>query len=257
MVFAVCRFVIKIPVRVQTPSVEQTPSANFCRFACSSIGAKLLTALTGLALLGFVLGHLAGNLQMFAGPETFNAYAHWIKSKPGMLWGARLGLLAVLAVHMGVSVRLTLANRRARPVPYGFDATIAATPASRTMIWSGLAILAFVAYHLLHFTLGKVQPEYFHRTDALGHPDAYTMVVLGFGHLPIVAVYAIGMYALAMHLSHAIQSVLQTFGLNHPRYTPCVRRIGQAVAAGIAVAYLSIPVGVLAGIIRLPPGVSP
>ncbi len=246
---------IKIPVRVQTPPVEQTPSASLCRFVASSIGSKFLTAATGLALLGFVLGHLAGNLQMFAGQETFNAYAHWIKSKPGMLWGARLGLLGVLAVHLGVSVRLTLANRRARPVPYGFAATIRATPSSLSMIWSGLAILAFVAYHLLHFTLGKVQPEYFHRTDALGQHDAYTMVVLGFGHLPIVAVYAIGMYALAMHLSHAIQSVLQTFGLNHPRYTPCVRKVSMAVAAGIAALYLSIPVGVLAGIIRLPPGV--
>lgn len=236
---------------------ETSSPYGFKRLVASSLGSKYVVALTGLGLLGFVIGHLSGNLQMFAGRETFNAYAHFLKSKPALLWGARLGLLAVLALHMGVSLRLYRANRRARPVPYGFQDKIQATTASLTMVWSGLAILAFVVYHLLHFTIGTVRPDHFHRVDALGHHDAYTMVVLGFREPAIVAVYAIGMYALAMHLSHAIQSVFQTFGLNHPRYTPCLRRAGRIVGVGIAVAYLSIPAAVLAGVITLPPGVTP
>ncbi len=237
--------------------IERTSSASLCRLLCSSIGSKALVALTGLALFGFVLGHLAGNLQIFAGQETFNAYAHWIKSKPALLWGTRLGLLAVLAVHLGVSVRLARRNRAARPVPYAFQNTVQATSASLTMVWSGLAILAFVIYHLLHFTVGAVSPAEFGRTDPLGRPDAYTMVVLGFRHPAIALIYAIGMFCLAMHLSHAIQSVFQTFGLNHPRCMPLVRRAGFAAGFLIAAAYVSIPAAVLAGIVTLPPGVSP
>ncbi len=124
----------------------------------SSLGSKYLMAITGLLLIGFVIAHMAGNLLLFAGPDAVNAYAHALKDKPALLWTARLLLLLIFVVHIAYGVRLTWNNSTARPVPYVCEDTLQASWASRHMFLSGLVLLAFVVYHLAHFTFGVVKP---------------------------------------------------------------------------------------------------
>jgi succinate dehydrogenase / fumarate reductase cytochrome b subunit len=120
----------------------------------SSIGSKLVMAATGVLLFGFLVGHLTGNLLMFAGPDAMNTYAHWLKEKGGLLWGARLGLFIVFTVHIASAIRVNRQNRAARSEAYAVSNYLATTYASRTILVSGLIVLAFVIYHLLHYTLG-------------------------------------------------------------------------------------------------------
>ncbi len=122
----------------------------------SSLGSKYVMAITGLLLIGFVIGHMAGNLLLFAGPDALNSYAHALKERPALLWTARLGLLLVFVVHIVYGIRLTWRNRAARPIPYIREDTLQASWASRHMLLTGLVLLAFVIYHLAHFTLGVV-----------------------------------------------------------------------------------------------------
>jgi succinate dehydrogenase cytochrome b subunit len=129
----------------------------FPRPVTSSLGSKYVMAITGLLLIGFVLGHMTGNLLIFAGPDALNGYAAALKARPALLWGARLGLLAVFVVHVLIGIRLALANKAARPTPYAYEDTLQASWASRHMMLTGLVLLAFVGYHLAHFTLGWVK----------------------------------------------------------------------------------------------------
>jgi len=214
----------------------------------SSIGSKVLVALTGLGLLLFVIGHMLGNLQMFLGPEAFNGYAKNLKSMPGLLWPARIGLLGALLVHMLVATKLNLDNMAARPVPYASRTFIRATFASRTMLQTGVMIFAFVVYHLLHFTLGIAHP------DSYDHADVYSMVIKGFSSVPIAAVYTVAMAMLYVHLSHGASSLFQTLGFNHPKYNGFLKCFGPTVAAVIVLGFLSIPVAVQLGLLKLPAG---
>src|SRR5688500_16979174 len=128
----------------------------------SSIGRKILMAVTGLVLIGFVIGHLVGNLQVFQDPDHLNGYAQFLQQLGPLLWIARIGLLVAVAIHIWAGVALSLENVRARgPEPYGVTHTIQATLASRTMKWTGLVVLAFVIYHVAHFTLGVAQGSTF------------------------------------------------------------------------------------------------
>ena len=221
----------------------------------SSIARKVLMALTGLGLLGFVVGHLAGNLQIFLGQEALNAYAKFLKDNIALIWPARIGLLAILFVHVVVAIQLTRANKRARGSSYRYQASIQASAASRYMIHSGMIILIFVIVHLLHFTLGCLDPENYHLVDSKGRHDVYSMVVLGFQDVYYSGGYLVAMLALGAHLSHALSSVFQTLGFNHERYTPKIKVFAPLVAWGIALGYAAIPLSVLVGIISLPSGV--
>jgi succinate dehydrogenase / fumarate reductase cytochrome b subunit len=229
------------------------------RFYRSSIGAKIVVAATGIGLFLFVVAHMLGNLQIFLGRSALNAYAHKLQSLPLLLWGARAGLLAIVGVHIWTTVRLTLRNRAARPVGYAFQDTVQATITSRTMIWSGLMIAAFVVYHLAHFTLGVVQPEAHHLTEKLADGsvryDVYSMVVLGFRNPVVAGTYIVAMVLLAMHLHHGASSLFQTLGLNDTRWNPLVSKVGPAVAVVVGVGNASMPLAVLAGWVQLPPGV--
>lgn len=211
----------------------------------SSIGKKAVMALTGLALFGFIIGHLVGNLQVFIpdGGKALNDYSHMLKSKPVLLWGARIGLLVMLLMHVATAIRLALENSAARPVKYQAKTWREAGYAARTMMISGPLILLYVVYHLLHFTTGTVHPKF-------DHEDVYRNVIVGFQNVPASLVYIVAMVMLGTHLSHGLWSMCQTLGVNHPKYTGPLRTASVAVAAAITVGYVSMPVAVLMGILK-------
>jgi succinate dehydrogenase / fumarate reductase, cytochrome b subunit len=215
-----------------------------------SIGAKAIMALTGAALTLFVIAHMLGNLQIYLGREAVNSYAAKLKGMPELLWMARLGLLAVFLTHISLAIRLSMRNKEARPVAYVYQATRQATLASRTMLPSGLILLAFVIFHLAHFTLGVVAPDAFDKRDALGRHDVYGMVVAGFQVWWIVVAYAVAMLLLGLHLSHGVASLFQSLGIAHPRYTGWIRRAGMTVALVLLAGNLSMPLAVLIGFVR-------
>ena len=214
-------------------------------------------AFSGAALVGFIIAHLAGNLQIFWGQEPLNAYAVFLRRIGELLWFARIFLIAMVVIHIWTSVQLSLENAAARPQAYAQKRYIKASLASRTMIWSGLIVLAFIIYHLLHFTFLKVHPQYSHLIDAQGRHDVYSMVVLSFQRWPISLVYIISVVLLCFHLSHGISSMFQSLGFNNLRVRPALSVWGAAVAWLICIGYVSIPVAVLTGIVKLPPGVQP
>lgn len=222
---------------------------QLCAFYQSTIGKKILMAVTGLVLFGFLVGHLAGNFLLFQGQEAFNAYAAFLKSKPGPLWVARLGLLACLIVHVLMSIQLASKSWRARPVSYTSQQFSAADYSSRTMRWTGPIVGLFIAYHLAHFTLYLTNPEYAGLVID-GHHDAFRMVVLGFQNPMVSGFYMAAMLLLTFHLYHGLWSLFQTLGLNHPAYNTARRVAAALVALGIGFGFLSIPLAVLMGVIR-------
>ncbi len=213
------------------------------RFYASTVGQKAVMAVSGLVLFLFVLGHLVGNLQIYEGPEKLNNYARFLRSMPALLWGVRVFLVVMLFLHVWSSVRLALRKFDARPVSYAKLKATESTYASRTMYWSGPIILAFVIYHLLDFTFGTVNP---HFSDG----DVYANVIASFQLLPVSVFYIIAMLLLCMHLYHGLWSMFQSLGFSHPRYTPVIKRSTAVIAILIAAGNISIPVSVLAGVVR-------
>ena len=218
----------------------------------SSIGAKQIMAVTGLALLLFVIVHMLGHLGMFAGRDAYNAYAHTLQSLGALKWIARGGLLLVFVVHVAMAIRLVALNRAARPVPYAVYRPKVANAAGRTMAWTGLVILAFVIYHLVHFTFGMIQPDYFHTLDPLKRYDAYTMFVRGFQSTAIYVSYLVAIALLSTHLAHGAVSWLQSLGLRHPKYDGVVSLFGRGLNVVLFVGYMAPPTAVLIGMIKLP-----
>ena len=222
----------------------------------SSVGRKYAMALTGLLLFLFLVGHLAGNLQVFGSPDLINAYAHFLKSKPGLLWGARLGLLAVVGLHIASAISLSRQNRAARPVAYGGGRPpYGASLASRTMLVSGLVILAFVIYHLLQFTAltpavnGGVA---FRNLEAelpggIRTHDVYGMMIRGFQIWWVSAFYILAQALLFLHLSHGLASLFQSLGLRNSVWWPRVTLLARVASVVLFLGYVSIPVAVLAG----------
>jgi succinate dehydrogenase / fumarate reductase cytochrome b subunit len=223
----------------------------------TSLGRKLVVALTGLLLLGFVVAHLLGNLQVFLGQEAVNAYALTLKELGPALWVMRFGLIATALVHVILSAQLAAANRAARPVRYRGSGNVQITPAARGMLLTGLVILAFVAYHLAHFTWGLTHPEHYALRDAEGRQDVYSMIILGFRQPLVCGLYMAAVLLLGLHLVHGVSSVFQTLGWNHPRCESLLSAVGPVLGTLIALGYVSIPGGVLLGYVTLPSGVSP
>jgi len=219
----------------------------------SSIGRKALMALTGFVLVGYVIVHMLGNLQVFQGPEALNAYAHTLKSMPKLLWTARIGLLLLFLAHVYLGVKLYIENRAARPVGYVRFRYEQASLATRTMLLSGLVLLAFIVFHLLHFTLGAVEPGYARRVEQLPdgrtRPDVYAMVVLGFRNPVLTASYVVAQLFLGLHLYHAVPSLFQSVGLKHPRYNPIIGKLGLVVALVVVVGNVAMPLSILFGLI--------
>lgn len=219
----------------------------------SSIGRKLIVALTGLVLVGFLAGHLAGNLLVFAGREHFNDYAqqlHELFHGVGV-WIARAGLLAALVLHIAATISLTRENRAARPA-YAHPATIQTSKSAKGMIWTGLTILAFVIYHLMHFTLhvgnsygSYVDPEHLVEERGEARMDAWKMVIDGFSVWYVVLFYLIAMTMLCSHLSHGVASMFQTLGLRSKKSAPMVTAISKGYALVIWLGFISIPIAIL------------
>ena len=203
-------------------------------------------ALTGLVLAGFVLGHMTGNLLMFKSPAAINAYAKWLHENVALLWTARTVLLISVFAHIWVGIQLTLENRAARAGGPAAEATRRATFASRTMPYSGVVILGFVIFHLLHFTLKMVALG-----DAPVDPnDVYKMVVAGFSCKTVAIFYIISMLLLCLHLSHGVSSVSQTLGLRNERWRGRLDVLALAYAWIVALGFISIPLAVLTGCLK-------
>lgn len=216
----------------------------------STIGLKIIVAVTGVVLLLFVIGHMIGNLQVFLGPEVFNAYGEKLRMFPALLWVVR-GVIALFAiVHVLATLRLTLLNNAARPIGYEQKRAVRATLASRTMIYSGLMLLAFVIYHLAHYTWKITNPQYQTLLDAGGHPNIHAMVVAGFSNPLITVVYVVAMVLLGFHLSHGIASVFQTVGWASTRTLPVFERVATIIAVLLVLGYVSIPISILLGVVR-------
>lgn len=218
-------------------------------FFGSTIGKKAVMALTGLILFGFVVGHLAGNLQIYLGPEKVNHYAKLLHSMPGPLWGARLVLLASVILHIWSSFQLWLLKREARPIAYKMRANLESSYASRTMMWSGPIVGAFIVYHLLHFTFGTVLPGGLARLPD-GDVDVYRNLITGFSQPLVSAFYMMAVTLLGIHLYHGLSSMFQSLGINHPRYTPRFQQFAAVASVLITAGNLSIPAAVLAGFVR-------
>jgi succinate dehydrogenase / fumarate reductase, cytochrome b subunit len=214
-----------------------------CALWNTSIGKKWLVAITGLALVVFLLGHLAGNMLVFAGAEAFDEYAKMLhESLHGAgIWIARIGLLAVVSIHIAATISLTRTNRKVSP-NYEYAATIQAKKSSLIMIWSGLTILAFIIFHILHFTV---------RTDAelasLASRSPHAMVIKGFQNIAVVIFYVIAMTLLCSHASHGVQSMFQTLGLRSKKSAPLVDTISKGYALLVWAGFISIPLAVMFG----------
>jgi succinate dehydrogenase / fumarate reductase, cytochrome b subunit len=220
-------------------------------FYHSSVGKKMIVAITGVILILFVIGHLLGNLQIFLGPEWINGYSRHLRDLGPLLWLVRIFLLVTVILHIFVTIRLSIENRRARPEPYIDKQYVKATFASRHMMVSGLIVLMFIIYHIAHFTVGVTDRRFAAlKIDPLGHYDVYSMMVYGFQNPYVSAFYVLGLFLLALHLSHGSSSFFQSLGLNNQRLTPRLARYGRIFAWLLFIGYVSIPLAVLLGLIK-------
>ena len=214
-------------------------------FWASTNGKKAVMAVTGAILFLFVIGHMLGNLQIFEGPETLNAYGRFLHSVPEILWAVRTVLVISVVLHIWASVELAARKIQARPIAYSKRDNIASSYASRTMYWSGPILLAFVIFHLLHLTAGTIHPG----GDFVA-ADVYHNVVAGFQVWWVSAWYIFSMVLLGFHIRHGAWSMFQSVGINHPRHTPILKKAALVVAVMIVVGYSSIPVSILLGFVK-------
>ena len=211
----------------------------------------MIVAVTGLVLIVFVVGHLLGNLQIFLGPDWVNSYAEHLRALGPLLWAIRIFLLLAVFLHIFYTISLAIENRRARPVHYKRKDYVKATVASRYMVMSGLIVLAFILYHLAHFTVRVTDPRFLLlKADPLNRYDVYSMMVYGFQNIFVSAFYVLGMFLLALHLSHGTSSFFQSLGLNDERLTPRLATTGRILAWLIFVGYTSIPIAVLLHLVK-------
>ncbi len=223
------------------------------------IGKKLVMAATGVILFGYILGHLAGNLLIFSPPRPgpdgelvypINTYAGFLHSNPNALWIARAVLIAAVVLHIWSSFQLWLMKRNARPAGYVKKDDVGVTYASRTMMWTGPIIAAFVVFHILHLTTGTVGLGYEGpSTGTGGHEQLYAFqnLVHGFRMWPVAIAYVVCMVLLSTHLYHGIWSMFQSVGFSHPRYTPKIQLASKVIAVLICIGFISIPIAVLSG----------
>lgn len=215
----------------------------------STVGKKVVMAVTGLAMIAFVIGHVSGNLLVFRGAETFNHYAGILKGLGGLLWVARAGLVVAVVLHFIAAYQLTQGARAARPEDYARRVPQVSTWASRSMRWGGVLLLVFIVLHLAQFTFGWIDRATFSETDA------YSNVMIGFRNGWWVLFYEVAMVALGLHLFHGAWASVRTLGLSRPSRHPMHRRIATLLAVGVWLAFAIIPIGVYAGI--APPSLGP
>jgi succinate dehydrogenase / fumarate reductase, cytochrome b subunit len=214
-------------------------------FVQSSIGKKWIVALTGLVMFLFVIGHMIGNLQIFLGPEAINNYGALLRTSPELLWLIRSILLAALVLHVIFSVQVRVESRKAQPTKYAVTKRTASTLSSRMMMLTGLLLLAFIIFHLLHFTAQTVDPSFVGMHDEKGRHDVYRMVIEAFSKPAVSIFYVIAMALLCSHLSHGAWSWLQTLGLRTKKIADGSTRGARILALLLALGYISIPAAVL------------
>jgi succinate dehydrogenase / fumarate reductase cytochrome b subunit len=209
-------------------------------------------AVSGLIFYGWLCLHMVGNMAVFAGHEAMNKYAHLLQSNKELLWAMRIGLLAVVVTHIATAIRLSRKNRAARPEAYQSARNWRqASLASRTMLVSGLVALAFLVFHLAHFTGGMIQSQFYAgNTQWDGLPDVYGMVTGSFRNPVIALVYVVSVGTIGMHLSHAVWSATHTLGLTGPKWTPWAKSAGWILGVGVAALMCLIP---LAAVTRILP----
>jgi succinate dehydrogenase / fumarate reductase cytochrome b subunit len=227
-------------------TTEVTPHLTHpITFWQSTNGKKVVMAVTGVMMFGFVVGHMLGNLQMYEAPEHINAYGHFLHSIGELLWLERGVMLLAIALHITATIQLALRSKAARPIGYSRRQAINSSYASRTMYWSGPIVLAFIIFHLLQFTAGYIHPQ-----SQFIAGDVYHNVVAGFQVWWVSAWYIFAICLLGHHLSHGLWSMFQSVGLAHPRISPYLRNAARTVALVIVVGYISIPISVLLGFIK-------
>ncbi len=218
----------------------------------SSIGAKHIMAVTGLLMVLFLVSHLIGNLLIFAGQDAMNGYAVGLRElgSGSLIWVARLGLIAIVVLHIAAATRLVIINKAARPVPYRVFKPVRSPFYARVMPWTGVIILAYIIYHLMHFTFGVVQPGHFTMVDSAGRHDVYNMVIAGFQHPAVVVSYVLATSLLCFHMAHGIPSFFQSLGLTSPKYQSKLKAGGIALSIFLILGFISIPVACLTGILQ-------
>jgi succinate dehydrogenase / fumarate reductase cytochrome b subunit len=213
----------------------------------SQVGKKVVMAVTGLIGVGFVIGHMVGNLQMFQGRQKINDYAHFLHvTMGGALWIVRVVLLACVVLHVVAAVQLTRRKQAARAQAYAKWEPQISTFASRSIRWGGLFLLLWLIFHILHFTVRAIFPGY---SDV----DVFANVISGFSHLWVVLLYVLAMVFLGLHLYHGVWSSLRTLGVNRASPRPTARTVATVLAAVLWLGFTAVPVAVYAGLIRPAP----
>jgi len=228
----------------------KTTSSIPAQLVTSSVGKKILMAVTGFVAFGYVVGHMLGNLQIFIGQDQINTYAKALHAFPALLWVVRSLLIVCFGAHVWLGAQLKLENLAARPISYTKANTVKATLASRTMIWTGILLFSFVIYHLLHFTATTIVPDFEHLTDSQGRHDTYSMVILGFQNIGVVISYIVAVGLVCYHLSHGIASMFQSLGWNNRDSEKLLRIMSVAVSTVVFFGYIAIPIAVQLGYLK-------
>ncbi len=239
-------------------AIDNTPRKRLAFFE-AYIGKKVVMAASGAMLVLFIVGHLIGNLLVFLPAQSdgyqtvypINYYTRILHGHPNLLSVVEASLIALAALHIWSSFLLWLQKRRARPLGYVKKDNVPASYASRTMMWSGPILAAFVVLHLLHLTTGSVGLHYQGPMIAGGEERYYTYenIVHGFRYVPVSIAYSVAMILLSMHLYHGAWSMFQSVGVSHPRYTPMLKWAAHIFAWIVAVGFISIPLAVLTGLV--------
>ena len=229
-----------------TAVVAQSSAApsRLARILGSSIGQKLVMAVTGIILSGFIVGHMAGNLTVFKGAAAINAYGAALRKIPPLLWGTRIVLLLSVGLHIWAYLALSVKSWSARPKGYRKTAYQEASLASRTMRWTGPILGAFIIYHILHLTTGTVHPSF-------KAGDVYHNLVAGLSVTPVAIFYIVAMACLALHVFHGVWSLFQSLGVSQPRYDSFARRLATIFTIVVVGGFVIIPFAVLAGFLKL------
>jgi succinate dehydrogenase / fumarate reductase cytochrome b subunit len=213
------------------------------RFWQSTVGKKIVMAVTGIIGILFVIGHMAGNLQMFYpdAPAVMKHYAELLRTSMPLLWAIRIGLLSAVVLHAVAAYQLTMLSKAARPEAYAVRRPQVTTLAARTIRWGGVLLLAFIVFHLLHLTIGAVHPQF-------THLDPYNNVRLGLANPLVAGFYVLAMLALGLHLYHGSWAVVRTLGVAQPSTQPLKRKLALVLAIVVAGGFIVVPVAAVLGL---------
>lgn len=212
----------------------------------SSVGLKAVMAVSGFVWVGFLVGHLGTNAHLFGGPESLNDYYASLKANAVLFWGVRVVLATSIAAHIAAATILTRRSNAARGVGYRVRQYRTSSFAGRTMPWTGVVVALFILYHLLHFTTGQAMPA----GTTFIEGDDYSNIVSSFSISYVALIYIACLVLLGFHLWHGAFAATLSLGLRHPRYTRAVRLAVGALVAGLLAGMLSMPISVLAGLVR-------